>query len=68
MLRWRLILGLLLVGVLIGACLADISSPGAWLGIVSICVVALGFGRSGRAVARGRAGARGAHWCTRATC
>jgi phosphatidate cytidylyltransferase len=53
-LRWRLTLGLLLIALLLGACVADIAMPGVWLGIVSLVITALA---SGEAV--GLAGASG---------
>jgi len=51
-LRWRLILGPLLVAVLVGACWADVAMPGVWLGIVSLSVAGLA---SGEAVELSRA-------------
>jgi phosphatidate cytidylyltransferase len=51
-LRWRLTLGLLLIAVLIGTCVADVSMPGIWLGIVSLTTTLLA---SGEAVALARA-------------
>ncbi len=52
MLRWRVTLGLLLIALLVGACVADISMPGIWLGIVSLVIPALA---SGEAVGLARA-------------